>query len=163
MPKLLYAAAQQRLGAYIAFALSNSKESGMSDYINPVETALKAASSAFTGYDEAAVAGKDNLAALMTSGNVLAKGFETMAKSWMAFNQKAMESGIGAAKEVFGVKNLNDLVEWQGQFARQSFDALFDETSKLSEIGVKTAQEAFGPITERFNVAVEAMLKQPAA
>jgi len=135
----------------------------MSDYINPVETALKAAGSAFKGYDEAAVVGKENLDALMASGNVLAKGFETIAKSWMAFNQKAMETGMGAAKEVFGAKNLKDLVEWQGQFVRQSFDALFDETSKLSEIGVKTAQEAFGPITERFNVAVETMLKQQAA
>ncbi len=135
----------------------------MSDYINPVETAIKAAGSAFKGYDEAASVGKDNLDALMASGNMLAKGFESIAKSWMAFNQKALESGVGAAKEVFAAKNLKDLVEWQGQYVRQSFDALFDETAKLSEIGVKTAQEAFAPISERFNVAVETMLKQSAA
>lgn len=135
----------------------------MSDYINPVETAMKAAGSAFKGYDEAASVSKDNLDALMASGNVLAKGFESIAKSWMAFNQNALESGMGAAKEAFTAKNLKDLVEWQGQYVRQSFDALFDETAKLSEIGVKTAQEAFAPISERFNVAVETMLKQPAA
>lgn len=135
----------------------------MSDYINPVETAMKAAGSAFKGYDEVASANKDNLDALMSSGNLLAKGFETIAKSWMAFNQKAIESGMGAAKEIFAAKNLKDLVEWQGQYMRQSFEALFDETAKVSEIGVKTAQEAFAPIGERFNVAVEAMLKQQAA
>jgi phasin family protein len=140
-----------------------ARRATVSDYINPVETAMKTAGSAFKGYDEVASVGKDNLDALMNSGNVLAKGFENIAKSWMAFNQKAIESGMGAAKEVFAAKNLKDLVEWQGQYVRQSFDALFDETARLSEIGVKTAQEAFAPISERFNVAVETMLKQPAA
>ena len=68
----------------------------------------------------------------------------------------------GAAKDAMACKNLKDFVEWQTHFAREQFDALFGEATKLSEMGVKTAQEAFSPISERMNVAVEKVLRQTA-
>ncbi len=127
-----------------------------------VDKALKMADSTFKNFDETAGLGKENVDALMTSGTTLAKGAEAMAKSWLAFGQKSLEGSLSASKDVFACKNLKDLVEWQTQFARDQFDALFGEVTKQSELGVKAAQEAFGPISERFNVAVEKVLKQTA-
>lgn len=127
-----------------------------------VEKVAKAADTAFKGYDEAAVLGKENLEALVNSTTTLAKGAEAMLKSWVAFGQKSVEGSIGAAKDAMACKNLKDLVDWQTQFAREQFDQLFGEATKQSELGVKAAQEAFGPISERFNVAVEKALKQSA-
>jgi phasin family protein len=135
-------------------ALTFAKES--------TDKAVKMADSAFKGFDEVAGLGKENVEALVASGTTLAKGAEAMIKSWMAFGQKSLEGSMGAAKDAMACKNLKDLVEWQTQFAREQFDSLFGEATKQSELSVKTAQEAFGPISERFNVAVEKVLKQTA-
>ena len=67
----------------------------MSDYINPVETALKAAGSAFKGYDEAAVVGKENLDALMASGNVLAKASSTIRLMDRARVEASAKAAVG--------------------------------------------------------------------
>lgn len=127
-----------------------------------VDKVLKMTDGTFKGIEDAAGLGKENVEALVASGTTLAKGAEAMAKSWFAFGQKSLEGSMGAAKEAFACKNLKDLVEWQTQFARDQFDSLFGEVTKQSELGVKAAQEAFGPISERFNVAVEKALKQTA-
>lgn len=125
-----------------------------------VDSAVKAADSAFKSYSEMSALGKDTADAMLAAGNAMAKGFESIARSWFAFGKQSMESHVGAAKDAMGTKNLKDYMEWQSQFARQQFDAAFAEVTKLSELGVKTTQEALGPLTERFNVAVEKMLKQ---
>jgi phasin family protein len=127
-----------------------------------VDKAVKMADTAFKGFDEVAVVGKENVDALIASGTTVAKGAEAMLKSWAAFSQKSLEGTVGAAKEAMACKNLKDFVEWQTQYAREQFDQLFGEATKQSELGVKAAQEAFGPISERFNVAVEKVLKQTA-
>lgn len=126
------------------------------------DKATKMADTALKGYDEAADLGKENIDALVASSTTLAKGAEAMAKSWFAFGQKSVETSVGAAKDLMACRNLKDLVEWQTQFAREQFDSLFGEATRQSELGVKAAQEAFGPISERFNVAVEKVLKQTA-
>lgn len=126
------------------------------------EKVMKMADTAFKGFDEAAELGKENIDAFVASGTTLAKGAEAMMKSWFAFGQKSLEGSMGAAKDAMACKNLKDFVEWQTQFARDQFDSLFGEATRQSELGVKTAQEAFGPISERFNVAVEKVLKQTA-
>jgi len=135
-------------------ALTFTKES--------VDKAMKMADTAFKGFDEAKEVGKENMDAVLVSSTTLAKGAEAMMKSWVAFGQKSMEGSLGAVKDAMACKNLKDFVEWQTQFAREQFDQLFGEATKQSELGVKAAQEAFGPISERFNVAVEKVLKQTA-
>ena len=123
---------------------------------------MQMADGAFKGYDEAAELGKQNVDAIVNSTTIVAKGAEAMLKSWFAFGQKSFEGSLGAAKDAMACRNLKDLVEWQTQFAREQFDALFGEATRQSELGVKVAQEAFEPISERFNVAVEKVLKQTA-
>ena len=143
-------------------AATKGYESFVSMTKENVEKAMKAADGAFKGYDEVATLGKDNMEALVASTTAMAKGAEQMMKRWFEFGQKSIEGSMGAAKSAMGCKNLKDLVEWQTQYARDQFDALFGEATKQSEMGVKTAQEAFSPLSERINVAVEKVLKQSA-
>lgn len=143
-------------------AATRSYENFVSMAKENVEKAMKAADGTFKGYDEAMAEGKETIEAFVASSTTLAKGAEAMMKSWFAFGQKSLEGGVGAAKDAMACKNLKDFVEWQTHFAREQFDALFGEATKLSEMGVKTAQEAFSPISERMNVAVEKVLRQTA-
>ncbi|MFI5024696.1 MAG: phasin family protein [Alphaproteobacteria bacterium] len=123
----------------------------------------KATNAAFQSYDELTALGKENLDALVRASTVLVKGFETLGKEFASYNQASIEKGVANAQALFGVKTLRELVELQTGMARETFDALVEQGTKLGELSVKVANEAFGPIQEQLNVTVEKILRPAAA
>lgn len=123
----------------------------------------KASVNAFKSYEDLSKFQKDNFDAYVAASTVMAKGFETLGKTWMAFTQESMENGAQVAKALLGAKTLREAVDLQTDFAKTSFDKLVGESTKLSELSVKVANEAFEPINARLNVAVEKLLKPVAA
>ena len=115
--------------------------------------------SAAKGFDEFAGFGKDNLDAAFEFGSVAAKGFEAISKEFMAFNQKALEANMEKATALLGCKTVQDLVEVQTDIARGNFDEFVAQGTKITEISVKAANEAVGPISIRVNDAVEKFVK----
>ena len=123
----------------------------------------KASQTAYRFSEDAAKFQKDNWEAFVAASQIAAKGAETISKAWAAFTQETMESAASTAKALIGAKTLREAVDLQQDFAKTNFDKFVAESSKLSEISVKLANEAFEPITARVNVAVEKMLKPVAA
>jgi phasin family protein len=74
-----------------------------------------------------------------------------------------METSAQAAKALMGAKTLREAVDLQTDLAKSNFDKFIAESTKLSEMSVKVANEAFEPINARVNVAVEKLLKPIAA
>ena len=106
---------------------------------------------------------KDNWEAFVSASQIAAKGAESVSKAWIAFTKEAMESAASTAKALIGAKTLREAVDLQQGFAKVHFDKFVAESTKQSEMGVKVANEAFGPLTVRLNVAVEKILKPVAA
>ncbi len=123
----------------------------------------KATSAAFQSYDEFAALGKDNLDAFVKASTVLVKGFETLGKEVASYGQTSIEKSVASAQALFGVKTLRELVELQTEMAKESFDALVAGGTRIGELSVKVANDAFEPIQEQVSVAVEKMLKPIAA
>jgi phasin family protein len=123
----------------------------------------KATSAAFQGYDELTALGKDNLDALVKASTVLVKGFETLGKEVASYGQASIEKSVANAQALFGVKTLRELVEVQTEITKQAFDTWVEQGTKLGELSVKVANEAFEPIQEQVTVAVEKILKPVAA
>lgn len=119
----------------------------------------KATRQAFQVYDDLAGFQKDNIDALMQSGNILARGFENLSKAVLAFTQTQVEQNVSAAKAMLGVKTLRELVDLQTEFARTSFDSVIAEATRVSEMSVKVTNEAMEPLSARVNAAVEKMSK----
>lgn len=119
----------------------------------------KVSKQVFTAYDEFAGLQKETVDAVLASGNILAKGFEELSKSVIAFTQSQLEQSVSVAKAAIGVKTLKELVDLQTEYARSSFDALVAETTKVSELSVKVANEAAEPLTARVNATVEKLSK----
>src|SRR5208282_3244378 len=90
----------------------------------------KATNAAFQSYDELTALGKESLDALV-------KGFETLGKEVASYNQASIEKGVANAQALFGVKTLRELVELQTGMARETFDALVEQGTKLGELSVK--------------------------
>lgn len=123
----------------------------------------KANDLAFKSYDDFADFGKENIEAVVASTNIFAKGAEVIGKEVAAFAQAAVEANMATAKKMFTVKNVQDLMDLQGSWAKANFDSLVSETTKLQDMSVKMANESTAPINARVNAAVEKISKPIAA
>lgn len=113
--------------------------------------------------DDATKLGKDQVDAIVTASNVAAKGFEAINAELLAFTKSQFEDQISVTKAMMGVKTLQDLIELQNDFAKNTFEAYTAHTTKISEVAAKTAQDAFAPINAQIQSAVEKLVKPLAA
>lgn len=111
------------------------------------------------GYGDIAALGKENVEAAITSGTIMAKGFEILGKEIASFAQQSVEGNVAATTAIFGAKSLNEFVDLQNDYARKNFDQFVAESTKLTELSVKVANEALAPIQARVNLAVEQLTK----
>lgn len=127
------------------------------------EQVEKANAALVKGYDEFAAIQKQGLDAWIKAGTVLAKGAEDLSKTCLALAQETAASNSEAAQAMLRAKSLEEIVELQSEFARKSFDRSVADGTKISELSLKIANEAFGPLQEQFNAAVEKAMKPLAA
>jgi len=127
------------------------------------EQVEKTAKSVLKAYGEFTSLNKDSVDAMIAAGNIWASGFEKMGKAYMAFAQASAESNVEAAKSLMMAKTVQDVFEIQSELARSSFDSFVAEGTKMSEMGVKVANEAFEPIQAQLNTTVEKILRPVAA
>jgi phasin family protein len=123
----------------------------------------KSTSQFLKGFEDLTALTKQNVDAFVKSGAILAKGFEDISKSTAAYTQSTLESSAAASKAVLGVKTVRDLVDLQSSFAKKSFDSAIAEGTKVSEISVKVANEAFQPISTQINATFGKLTKPLAA
>lgn len=123
----------------------------------------KANAALVKGYDEFAEIQKQGLDAWIKAGTVLAKGAEDLSKTCLALAQETAASNSEAAQAMLRAKSLEEIVELQNEFARKAFDRSVADGTKISELSLKIANEAFGPLQEQFSVAVEKAMKPLAA
>jgi len=123
----------------------------------------KANELAFKSYDDLADFGKENIEAIVASTNIITKGAEVIGKEVAAFAKAAVEANMATAKKMFTAKNVQELMDLQGSWAKSSFDNLLSETTKLQDMSLKIANESTAPINARVNAAVEKMSKPIAA
>jgi phasin family protein len=127
------------------------------------EQVEKAFPQAVAKFDEAAAFGKENLDAMFAASAQAQKAAEAIATEILAFNQKAMEAGVANFKAMFGMKSYQEIVEKQTAFARGQFDAAVAGMTKVSELAVKSTNDAVEPIQARFTKAAEKFAKPLAA
>ncbi|HEY0837349.1 MAG TPA: phasin family protein [Azospirillum sp.] len=127
------------------------------------EQVEKASAQLLKGYEELAAFSKENVDAIVQSSAIVAKGAEEIGKEVAAFAQSAFEKNVAAGKALMSVKSINEAVELQNSFAKQSFDSFVAEATRIQELSVKVANEAFAPLTARLNAAVSTLSKPLAA
>ncbi len=123
----------------------------------------KASSTVTKGYDDLTMFQKSSMDAWIKAGTVLAKGAEDLSKAYLAYAQDAAVTSSEAAKALMAVKSLQEMVELQNEFARKAFDKSVAEGTKMSEMSLKIANDAFEPLQAQFASVVEKALKPLAA
>lgn len=115
------------------------------------------------GLEEYNSMNRDNVEALMASGRIAAKGFETIGKHFADVSKKNWEANVSAFKSISGMKSPTEVFKFQSEFAKSQFDAAVADLSKLTETVVKIAGEVAEPIQNRVALTVDKVSKSVAA
>ena len=98
---------------------------------------------------------RGNVEAFVASSKVAARGVEQLSQEAAEFGRRSFEQASTAFRSFSEVRSPADLFRLQSDFARQAFDGLVAESSKVSETVLKLAGEVAEPITSRYSVAAE--------
>jgi hypothetical protein len=98
---------------------------------------------------------KGNVEALVESGKIAAKGFESMGQSAADYSRRQFEGATAALKSLSAIKSPTDFFKLHSDYVRSSFDSIVAETSRNTEAMLKLAGEIAQPIQNRVAVAVE--------
>lgn len=103
-----------------------------------------------TAMSEVSAFGKENVEAIIASATVASKGFEQISARAVAFSKSAMESHMAAAKALMSSKSVQEAIERQSDYARQTFDGYVAEMNKMSDLMTGLTRDAMKPLNERF-------------
>ena len=106
------------------------------------------------GFEEFQKVGKDGFDAYVRSFGEMNKGFQAIAAEFTDYSKKAFEDSTKAFEQLAGCKSFEQAIEIQSQFAKKAYDGYMAEMSKIGEMYVGLAKDAYKP--------VEAMAKKAA-
>ncbi len=117
----------------------------------------------FVGYEELADLGRENFAAVLRANAALTEGFEAIGKEVMGYARNSLENAAEAAAALLAAKTFEDVVQLNTDFAKASFERMVERSTKLSEMGVKVANEALAPLGDRVGATFQKLGKPLAA
>ena len=99
--------------------------------------------------------GKENVEAYMQSATTFGKAFERINSEVFAFQRQQVEDGIAAFKAVTTAKSVQEAFEVQSDYAKSALDAYVAQATKINDLWMDAAKQAFEPMTERFSALSE--------
>ncbi len=98
------------------------------------------------GFEEFQKVGKDGFDAAVRSFGEMNKGFQAIAAEMTDYSKKAFEDSTCAFEQLFGAKSVEQAIEIQSQFAKKAYDTYMAEMSKIGEMYVGLAKDAYKPV-----------------
>jgi len=92
--------------------------------------------------------GKDNFDAVVRSCGELNKAFQAIGARVTDYSKRAFEDATRTFEQLIGSKSLEQAIEIQSQYAKKAYDAWVAEASKLSEMYVDLARDAYKPVEQ---------------
>jgi hypothetical protein len=89
--------------------------------------------------------GKDGFEAYVASSNAVTKGFQAIAQEAADYSRKSFEKGTSAFEKLSASKSLDKALEAQQSFAKETYESLVAQMTKLNELYIATAKEAYKP------------------
>jgi hypothetical protein len=98
--------------------------------------------------DESQRISKEGFDATLRSYSELNKGFQAITAKVTDYSKKAFEDATRAFEQLVGSKSLEQAIEIQSQYAKKAYDTWVAEASKLGEIYVGMARDAYKPVEQ---------------
>jgi phasin family protein len=98
------------------------------------------------GFEEFQKVGKDGFDAAVRSFGEVNKGFQAIAAEVTDYSKKAFEDSTRAFEQLISAKTIEQAIEIQSQYAKKAYDGYVAEMSKLGEMYVGLAKDAYKPV-----------------
>lgn len=98
---------------------------------------------------------KGNVEALVESGKIVAKGFETIGQDAVDYGRRSFEKATASIKSFSTAKTPTEFFQLQSQFLSSSFDDFTKEAARSGEAFLKLAGEVAQPLTARVTVVTD--------
>lgn len=93
---------------------------------------------------------RDDVDALVQSSARLAKGVQDMGWEMMQYTQQSLQMGLRVANDLMTCRSVEDMLDVQRNFVRQSVDTFLQESARLLEMSSNVATDAVNPLSDRF-------------
>lgn len=117
------------------------------------------AAALFAGYEELADLGRENMAAVMRANTALSSGLEAIGKEVILYARSSFEQAAETATALLGAKTFEDVFLLNSEFAKTNLERLFERSAKLSEMGIKLANEALAPLGGQVEATIHKLSK----
>lgn len=89
--------------------------------------------------------GKDSMAMAMSSLGAFSKSAQAIAVEVVDYSKKSAEVSAAAWEKLLGAKSLETAMEVQSEYLKSSYEDFVAEATKLGELYVDLAKEAYKP------------------
>jgi phasin family protein len=89
--------------------------------------------------------GKDSMAMAMSSLGAFSKSAQAIAVEVVDYSKKSVEDSAAAWEKLLGAKSLEKAMELQSEYLKSSYEDFVAEATKLGELYVDLAKEAYKP------------------
>jgi phasin family protein len=96
-------------------------------------------------FDQFQSFGKEGYEAYLASATAMTKGYQAMAQEVADYSRKAFEKSTAVAEQAFAAKSIETALTLQQGFAKDSYESFVGQATKLGELYVATAKEAYKP------------------
>jgi hypothetical protein len=98
------------------------------------------------GFEDFQKLGKDNMDLALKSFGNFNKGVQAIAVEMADYSKKSFEQGAATAEKLVSAKSLDQAVEVQSDFVKSSYEGFVAQATKIGELYVDLAKEAYKPI-----------------
>lgn len=102
-------------------------------------------------FDQFQAIGKDNFEASVAAATALTKGFQEIATEVADFSRKSFEESTAVVEKAFAAKSLDKALEVQSDYAKGAYEAYVGQMTKIGEIYMNAAKEAYKPFEGQFS------------
>jgi hypothetical protein len=89
---------------------------------------------------------KQQLDAVNAATATVAKGLQEIAAESSDYTKNAFAAGSAAMEKLLGSKSVESAIQIQTEYAKSAYEGFVAEASKINEICLKLATEAFKPV-----------------
>ncbi|MFQ5958902.1 MAG: phasin family protein [Alphaproteobacteria bacterium] len=122
-----------------------------------VAAAVSAPAAAMAPFEDVDRFNRENMEAVMRAATAVAKCCEELGAEWMNYAKASMDESVAVSKALMGCTSMEEAIDVQAGFVKSALDQYLSESTRLSEISLRMANEAFEPLNARFGVAVETL------
>jgi len=113
--------------------------------------------------EEVAQITKANSDAVTRSVQTLTNGMNQISQAMAQFSQGMMQMTVAAVQAATSARTLRDVAELHSDYAKTSMDAMVENGTRITEMMLKTANDAAAPISQRANETMQEFSKRTAA